>query len=63
MFRRNDGDFAIIATRALAGLMRSGEINKIYDKWFVNKLPSGETIGMPMSPLLKAGFQVQAFPE
>ena len=63
MFRKNDADFAIVVTRALAGLMRSGEINKIYDKWFVQKLPSGETIGMPMSPLLKAAFMLQAFPE
>ena len=63
MFRKNDADFAIVVTRALAGLMRSGEINKIYDKWFVQKLPSGETIAMPMSPLLKAAFMLQAFPE
>ena len=63
MFRKNDADFAIVATRALAALMRTGEINKIYEKWFVGKLPSGESIGMPMSPLLKVGFQLQAFPE
>ena len=63
MFRKNDADFAIVATRALAALMRTGEINKIYEKWFIGKLPSGETIGMPMSPLLKVGFQLQAFPE
>ena len=63
MFRKNDADFAIVATRALAALMRTGEINKIYENWFIGKLPSGETIGMPMSPLLKVGFQLQAFPE
>ena len=63
MFRKNDADFAIVANRALSGLMRSGEINKIYEKWFIGKLPSGETIGMPMSPLLKVGFQLQALPE
>ena len=63
MFRNNDSAFAVVANRALSGLMRSGDINKIYDKWFVGKLPSGETIGMPMSPLLKNGFQLQALPE
>ncbi len=63
MFRKNDADFAIVANRALSNLMRTGEINKIYDKWFIGKLPSGETIGMPMSPLLKVGFQLQALPE
>ncbi|HEX4858584.1 MAG TPA: amino acid ABC transporter substrate-binding protein [Usitatibacteraceae bacterium] len=63
MYRKNDEDFGVVIRRALANLMRSGEINKIYDKWFVGKLPSGETIGMPMSPLLKTGFQLQALPE
>jgi glutamate/aspartate transport system substrate-binding protein len=63
MFRKNDADFAVVANRALSALMRSGEINKIYEKWFIGKLPSGETIGMPMSPLLKVGFQLQALPE
>jgi glutamate/aspartate transport system substrate-binding protein len=63
MYRKGDADFGVVVSRALAGLMRSGEINKIYDKWFIGKLPSGETIGMPMSPLLKTGFQLQALPE
>ena len=63
MFRKNDADFAIVANRALSALMRSGEINKIYDKWFIGKLPSGATIGMPMSTLLKTGFELQALPE
>ncbi len=63
MFRKNDSDFAQVATRTLAKLMASGEITKIYDKWFMTKLPDGITLNMPMSPLLKAAFQLQAFPE
>ncbi len=63
MYRKNDSDFGVVVNRALSGLMRSGDINKIYDKWFIGKLPSGETIGMPMSPLLKMGLQLQALPE
>lgn len=63
MYRKGDADFGVVVNRALAKLMASGDINKIYDKWFIGKLPSGETIGMPMSPLLKAGFQLQALPE
>ena len=63
MFRKNDDAFGVVVRRTLANLMRSGEINKIYDKWFVGKLPSGETLSMPMQPLLKAAFQLQALPE
>jgi glutamate/aspartate transport system substrate-binding protein len=63
MYRKNDSDFGVVVNRALSRLMSSGDINKIYEKWFIGKLPSGETMGMPMSPLLKAGFQLQALPE
>lgn len=63
MFRKNDDAFGVVVRRALAGLMRSGEINKLYEKWFVGKLPSGETLAMPMQPLLKAAFTLQALPE
>ena len=41
---------------ALAKLFRSGDINKIYDKWI---LP----IGLPMSNELKILFAMQTFPE
>ncbi len=63
MFRKNDDSFGVVIRRALAALMRSGEIGKIYDKWFVGKLPSGETLAMPMQPLLKSAFTLQALPE
>jgi glutamate/aspartate transport system substrate-binding protein len=63
MFRKNDDSFGVVVRRTLAGLMRSGEMNKVYDKWFVGKLPSGETLSMPMQPLLKAAFQLEALPE
>lgn len=63
MFRKNDDSFGVVVRRALAALMRSGEINKMYEKWFVGKLPSGETLAMPMQPLLKDAFRLQALPE
>ena len=63
MFRKNDDGFGVVIRRTLANLMRSGEINKIYDKWFVGKLPSGETLAMPMQPLLKSAFTLQALPD
>ena len=63
MFRKNDDAFGVVVRRTLSNLMRTGEIAKIYDKWFVGKLPSGETLSMPMQPLLKAAFQLEALPE
>jgi glutamate/aspartate transport system substrate-binding protein len=54
--RRDDSAFRMVGNRALAKLFRSGEINKIYDKWI---LP----IGLPMSNELKILFAMQTFPE
>lgn len=56
MFRRNDPDFRLVVSKALARVYRSGDIAKIYAKWF-------DPLGVPMSPLLKAGFTLQALPE
>jgi glutamate/aspartate transport system substrate-binding protein len=56
IFRRNDPDFRLTVTKALARVFRSGEIMKIDAKWF-------DPIAVPMSPLLKAGFELQAIPE
>ena len=63
MYRKGDEDFGQVIRRAIAKLMASGDINKIYNKWFLEKLPSGETMGVPMSPLLKAAITLQALPE
>ncbi len=63
MFRRNDADFGLVVNRALSAMFRSGDITKLYEKWFVSKLPDGSTMGMPMSPMLKTAFAIQALPE
>ena len=63
MYRKGDEDFGVVIRRAIGRLMASGDINKIYNKWFLEKLPSGETMGVPMSPLLKAAITLQALPE
>jgi glutamate/aspartate transport system substrate-binding protein len=63
MFRRNDDDFGVEVRKAMARLFSSGDIDKLYAKWFLEKLPSGETMGVPMSPLLKAAIIINATPE
>lgn len=69
MFRKNDDDFGVVVRRAVSALMRGeqmgslGTISKMYDKWFVEKLPDGSTIGMPMSDLLRKAMIANALPE
>lgn len=56
MTRRDDSAFRLIVNKTMAALFRSGEIEKIYGKWF-------DPIGVPISELTRAGFALQALPE
>jgi len=59
MVPHDDSTYRRLGTVVLADLMRSGEILKIYDKWF-NPGPTG--INMPISDKLKMAFEIQALP-
>ena len=68
MFRTNDDAFGVVIRRAVARFfgepgLCNGPIKKIYSKWFIEKLPSGETMGVPMSPLLEAICRTNALPD
>ena len=54
MFRRNDPEFKKLVDDTLAGLMKSGEFARIYDKWFVAPIPpKGKSLNLPMSDWFK----------
>lgn len=54
MMRRNDPEFKKVVDDALAQVFKSGEINKIYEKWFMKKIPpKGIDLQVPMSAELK----------
>jgi glutamate/aspartate transport system substrate-binding protein len=54
MVRKDDAKFEALAAGVVTGLMKSGEINKIYDKWFLKPIPPKNiTMNVPMSPNLK----------
>lgn len=60
MVPRNDSTFQRLGTAVVAGLMRSGEMAKMYAKWFE---PGPTNINMPLSDTLKTAFEIQALPE
>ena len=62
MVRRDDSAMQLLGNTVLADLMRSGEIHKIYDKWFTKKIPGKPAVKLPMSSTLKVAFEVQALP-
>ena len=57
MLRKDDPAFKKVADNATAALYTSGEGQKIYDKWFMQKIPpKGLNLNSPISPELKAEF-------
>ena len=59
MVRRDDSAMQLLGNTVLSDLMRSGEMQQIYDKWFD---PGPTNINMPISSNLKVAFEVQALP-
>jgi glutamate/aspartate transport system substrate-binding protein len=57
MLRKDDPAFKKVADAATAALFTSGEGQKLYDKWFMQKIPpKGLNLNTPISPELKAEF-------
>jgi len=57
MMPKDDPEFAKVINTATANLYKSGQINAIYDKWFLKPVPpKGITMNVPMSPQLKAAL-------
>ena len=54
MIPKGDPSFKQVADDAVIKLSQSGELSKIYDKWFMSPIPpKGASLNMPMSPNLK----------
>ena len=63
MYRKEDPDFAAIVDRTFSRIAQSREIVQLYNKWFQQRLPTGETLDLPMSPQLEEIFRVEGVPE
>ena len=54
MLRKDDPAFKKVVDGAMTALMKSGEINQIYAKWFMQPIPpKGINLNIPMSDSLK----------
>lgn len=54
MVRKDDNEFLKIVNKTIANMVKTGEINKLYDKWFLEPTPpTGAKVGLPMSDTLK----------
>ncbi|MCU0967684.1 MAG: amino acid ABC transporter substrate-binding protein [Rubrivivax sp.] len=57
MIRKDDPKFKQAVDASLTAMMKSGEIAKIYDKWFMQPIPPTNTrVGLPASEATKAAW-------
>jgi glutamate/aspartate transport system substrate-binding protein len=50
--RRNDPAFADLIKDSFAGMASEGTLSRLYTRWLMGQLPTGERLGIPMSPYL-----------
>lgn len=60
MFRKGDPQLAELVQRAFHDLAEDGEIERQYTRWFLQRLPSGQAINLPMSPQLETLVRAMA---
>ncbi|MGA7774253.1 MAG: transporter substrate-binding domain-containing protein, partial [Pseudolabrys sp.] len=54
MLRKDDPTFKKVVDDAMIAIYKGGEINKIYDKWFLHAIPpKGVNLDVPMSAAFK----------
>jgi glutamate/aspartate transport system substrate-binding protein len=54
MVRKDDPKFKALVDGVITGMMKSGEFEKLYDKWFMGPIPpKNQAIGLPMSDELR----------
>jgi glutamate/aspartate transport system substrate-binding protein len=57
MVRKDDAPFKAAVDASITAMMRSGEIAKLYDKWFMQPIaPTNTRVGLPASDATKAAW-------
>ena len=58
MIRKDDPQFKALVDKTIGGVMKSGEINKIYAKWFTSPIPPKNiNMNFPETPAIKEAFK------
>jgi glutamate/aspartate transport system substrate-binding protein len=62
-YRRDDRPLAGVVERTFARIAGERRLAELYNKWFLRRLPTGETLNLPMSPELSEIFRMMGQPE
>ena len=61
MMRKDDPKFTELVNGAIGGLMKSGDFEKLYTKWFMQPIPPRNTaIGLPMNKELRDNLKAMS---
>ena len=63
VFRRDDPAFAAVVNSAFARMAAHRRLTELYNRWFLRRLPTGETLNLPISPQLEEIFRVLGTPD
>jgi glutamate/aspartate transport system substrate-binding protein len=58
MFRKGEPQLSGVVERAFRKLATNHDLLPLYNKWFMARLPTGERLGIPISPQLEESFKV-----
>lgn len=57
MFRKDDPEFKALVDRVVSGMMKSGEMERLYNKWFMSPIPpKGININYPLNADTRDAF-------
>lgn len=61
MFRKDDPAFQTLVNGVISGMMKSGEFEKLYAKWFMSPIPpKGQNLNLPMSKELRDNLRAMS---
>ena len=58
MFRKGDPQLAAVVERTFRKLATNHDLVPLYRQWFMQRLPTGERLGIAISPQLEESFKV-----
>jgi glutamate/aspartate transport system substrate-binding protein len=61
--RKDDPAFSDLVKDSFARMASEGTLLRLYDRWLVDRLPTGETMGVPMNPYLTEMYRALGQPD
>jgi glutamate/aspartate transport system substrate-binding protein len=62
-FRRDDPGFAGLVHDSFARMAAEGSLNRLYTRWLMERLPTGERLNVPISPQLAEMYRALGQPD